>query len=182
MASRYAAPLPLDAAGLLEPSFELPAPSEAYTVFAQLRDARLDAGALERNAKQFFQTELHLTRPKAYGVVPPAVDGAHVVLVRGSQPTATRTLFVRARSPEDLASAEAAERAMGGGGLSLLAKRCPTVVLVPLESEGDEAALLLAAILASVLLGPIVAPGRPEIFGVRTARLKLEALAKAPLA
>jgi hypothetical protein len=50
------------------------------------------------------------------------------------------------------------------------------VWLVETASEPDRAALLLAAILASVVLGPILSPDGRDLFGVRTARAKLEAL------
>jgi hypothetical protein len=56
-----------------------------------------------------------------------------------------------------------------------LAKRCPRVLLIESEGTDDRVALLLAALIASVELGPIVTP-KAEIFGVRTARMKLEAL------
>ena len=42
--------------------------------------------------------------------------------------------------------------------------------------DPDPLALRLAAILASVLLGPILDVRVPELFGVKTARAKLEAL------
>jgi hypothetical protein len=48
------------------------------------------------------------------------------------------------------------------------------VWLVVREADDDRAALTIAAVLASMLLGPILAPDGREIFGVRTARLKLE--------
>ena len=72
------------------------------------------------------------------------------------------------------ALAEAAERAIGTCGLALLAKRCKTIWLIATESDDDRVALLLAAILASAFLGPILSPGGQEIIGVRSARLKLE--------
>lgn len=44
------------------------------------------------------------------------------------------------------------------------------------DRDDDTLALTLAAILASILLGPILDPRRSELFGVKTARRKLEAL------
>jgi hypothetical protein len=52
------------------------------------------------------------------------------------------------------------------------------VWLVVRESPDDRVALTLAAILASALLGPVLAPEGDELFGVRTARLKLEGRAR----
>jgi hypothetical protein len=48
------------------------------------------------------------------------------------------------------------------------------VWLISVEDETDPAALRIAAIVASVVLGPILSPQGTELFGVRTARLKLE--------
>jgi hypothetical protein len=176
-------PLPLDDAGLLpDGSFPLPARAEAYSVFAQQRDARMDAAAWDRHARQFFEAEVKLTRPKAYGATAPMTDGAHVVVAVRGREGGVRSVFLRPRTDADLAFAEEAERAAGGGGMALLAKRCEMVALVAVTSEDDEVALWLAAILASVVLGPILSPSRPEIFGIRTARVKLASLANRPVA
>ena len=48
------------------------------------------------------------------------------------------------------------------------------VWLVTRDKEDDRVSLTIAAILASTLLGPILAPEGDAIFGVRTARMKLE--------
>jgi hypothetical protein len=48
------------------------------------------------------------------------------------------------------------------------------VWLVTRETVDDRIALRLAMILASVHLGPIVDPLGPDIFGVKTARGKLD--------
>ncbi|HZU83705.1 MAG TPA: hypothetical protein VE987_12345, partial [Polyangiaceae bacterium] len=58
--------------------------------------------------------------------------------------------------------------------LARLARRCQTLWLIAREASPDPLALRLAAILASVLLGPIVDAAYEEIFGVKTARSKLE--------
>jgi hypothetical protein len=173
-------PLPLDEDGLLRPegATAFPDRTDAYTVFAQQRDAHIDAAAWARHAKQFFDAELQLTRPKRYGAAPPVTDGAHVVLTPKGRPAGMRSVFVRPRTDADMTFAEEAERAAGGGGMSLLAKRCQAVVLVTRTSNQDEVALRIAAIVASVVLGPILAPDAPELFGVRTARAKLEAFAR----
>ena len=63
---------------------------------------------------------------------------------------------------------------MGTFGLALLARRCKTIWLLVPEVEEDRAALTLAAIFASHMLGPIMSPGGQELYGVRGARLKLE--------
>ena len=168
------APLPLDADGLLPPSlFDSLASGPAYLVFAQLRDARIDVTQWDRHAAQFFASSVQLTRPKRYGAAPPVSDAAHVVVTRRNAAPVLRTVFVRARTDDDL---RAAERAQGGGGLALLAKRCKTVLLVPVVDPVDADTLFLTALLASVLLGPILSPDRTGLFGARTARAELDKL------
>jgi len=166
----------LDARGVLRPgALAAPDPRRAYVIFSQGRDLRLDVEAIKRQAEQFFTTKIGLTVDKHYGGAAPEVDAARVV-VSGGDGTAsgTRLCYGRAAVPSDLIAAEEAERAIGTYGLALLAKRCPTIWTVVPESEVDRAALTIAAILASTLLGPIVSPGGQEILGVRSARLKLE--------
>ena len=166
----------LDERGILRPG-ALTAPDRvrSYAIFAQRPDVWLDIGAIKRQAEQFFGTKIGMTVDKHYGDVAPAVDAARIV-VSGADGTAsgTRLCYGRAVEPSDLAAAEEAERAIGTCGLALLAQRCKTIWTVVPEAEDDRAALTIAAILASALLGPILSPGGQEIIGVRSARLKLE--------
>ncbi len=168
-------PLPLDDDGLLDPSaFDALAPGPSYLVFAQQPDARIDLAAWQRHAAQFFATEVALTRPKRYGAPPPTTDAAHVVLTPRGEAPILRSIFLRPRSDDDL---HAAERAEGGGGLALVAKRCPMVVLVAVEGgagDPDAGSMGVAALLASVLLGPLMPPDRKRIVGPKTARQELE--------
>lgn len=174
----------LDAHGILRPgALEPPARTEAFTIFAQRTDARLDFGSLERQAKQFFKTRVGLVVDKRYVVDagPPERDAARIVIAPDKGSPGTRLAFGRPREHDDLEIAERADARVGSPGMGLLARRCKYVWLVVLESDPDPLALVLAALLASVLLGPILAPSQDEVFGVRTARLKLEqALAPAP--
>lgn len=166
----------LDAHGVLRPG-ALPSPdrSAAYTVFVQRPDARLDVRALQQHATRFFGAKLGLTVDKSYGPRVPDTDVARFVLATDDgTANGTRLAFARPAGEPDHAAAEAAERTQGTSGMSLLAQRCPTVWLVLREADEDRVALTLAAILASSLLGPILSPDATELFGVRTARLKLE--------
>jgi hypothetical protein len=52
------------------------------------------------------------------------------------------------------------------------------VWLVSRKGDRDPLALRLASILASVLLGPILDVQSGELFGVKTARAKLDAMLK----
>jgi hypothetical protein len=165
----------LDEHGLLRPGqFDPPSPEASFVVFAQRPDARLDLDSLRRNASRFFGARLGLTVEKHYGEVAPETDAARVVLASDDGLTSgTRLCFGRRADLADRARIEAAERAAGTTGMALLAQRCATVWLVEGGHE-DRVALLVAAIFASVLLGPIVPPRGDEAFGVRTARLRLE--------
>jgi hypothetical protein len=126
-------------------------------VFAQQDVPRLATSDWANAAKRFFATTIEVTERSADSAVL-SVDG-----------TACRVAG-RSREEQDLRDALAAD---GGGGLYDLAeRRCGVVWLV--ESDDERAALTLAAAMATVCLGPILADG--ALFGVRTAREKLAAL------
>jgi hypothetical protein len=154
----------------------LPSPprARAFAVFAQRSDARVEAEIWTRHAAQFFDARLELAAPKVYRFDPPDTDAALVVLSAPTVPTARRLAFGRPREDDDLRAAEEADVRAGAAGLGKLAQRCRMVWLVEAEGDADRAALLLSAILASVVLGPILSPDGGQLFGVRTARAKLE--------
>ncbi len=154
-----------------------------YLVFSQRPERTLDVPAVDAHAARFFSARVEPGDAPGTLRIPPGPARA----VRG-----------RGVMPADLVLAAEAEARAGGGGLERLARRCPIVwEITRHDGEGDRDdgrdvgttgdatdrkdadALALAAILASVLLGPIVDPGpegarAPEIFGVKTARAKLE--------
>jgi len=134
----------------------------AYLVFAQAADDHVDVPAWDAHASRFFDTRLA------------AATSARLLVTPASGAPGERRVEVRPREAEDLALAEAADAS--GTGLAMLARRCPRVWLVPREADADAIALRLAAILASVLLGPILDARGPELFGVKTARAKLAAM------
>jgi len=131
-------------------------------VFSQRPDARVELDAWRRNAERFFGTTLGLAEPAA-------MDEARLVLEG-----ATRLVRGRTREEADLRDALAAEQRAGFTGMYDLARRCGWVWTIEREGPRDRAALLAAAVMASVLLGPILVDD--ELFGVRTARSKLEQL------
>ena len=141
------------------------------------RDARLEHAAITHQAQQFFGCKLGFTVDKKYDPAsPPRVDAVRVIVASDDgSASGTRLVFGRPVTNDDLALAADAETRSHGSGLSLLAQRCPTMWLVIPESGDDRVALTIAAIFASTMLGPILSPSGFEIFGVRTARLKLEA-------
>lgn len=166
----------LDEGGVLRPGALAPVErARAWAVFAQRPDARLDVAALAHQAERFFATKIGLTVDKRYGDRAPDTDAVRVVVAGGDGTAAgTRLCFGRPALPADVAAAEAAERAQQTSGMALLAARCRTIWVIVPESDEDRTALLIAAIFASTMLGPILSPDGKELFGVRTARLKLE--------
>jgi hypothetical protein len=143
---------------------------------------------LQRHGERFFRVKIGLTVDKRYDLEagrPPAVDAARVV-VASADPSAsgTRLCFGRPATEDDRGAAEAAERLQRGSGMAALARRCGAVWLVATEPKGrhfepeageDRVALTMAAVLASVFLGPILPPRGDGLYGVKTARLKLGA-------
>jgi hypothetical protein len=163
----------LDEQGLLrEGSLGAPPPEAGFTVFAQATDARLPIDAWTDHAERFFGARVGLTVDKRYDGPPPREDAARVVVAPHGATPGTRLCYGRPRSKDDLARAEVADRERTG--LADLARRCGYVWIVVREGEADRLALLLAAIAASVMLGPILSPDASELFGVKTARRKLE--------
>lgn len=130
-----------------------------YLVFSQSKDTARDLPAWDAHAARFFATRLQAG----------AGEGDAILVAHEGRAPEARTVTGRARDPEELALADRAE-ARTGGGLGLLARRCPTVWLVERRADDDLVALRLAAILASVLLGPILDARVPELLGVKTAR------------
>ena len=166
----------LDARGILQHgALAAPPRDRAFAVFSQRPDLRLDVDALARQAERYFATQLGATVDKRYEEVVPEADAARIVVAGGDGTSSgTRLCFGRAAESADFAAAEEAERATGTYGLALLAQRCKTIWIVVPETEEDRAALTIAAVFASSMLGPILSPGGREIYGVRGARLKLE--------
>jgi hypothetical protein len=106
--------------------------------------------------------------------------GVRFVIAPADALPGIRAASRRARDAIDLVEAERAEARVGSSGLALLARRCPVVWTVEREEPEDALALLLAAILASLLLGPIFDRDAQALFGVKTARERLEALRRPP--
>jgi hypothetical protein len=139
-------------------------------VFAQRADLSIDIDAWNAHATRFFATRV------GFAEVPPmgsTMKTRFVVAPDGGTP-GIRGALVRPRDAEDLALAEAADARAGATGLALLARRCPAVWLVERTSPVDRIALRFAAILASLVLGPILDTTDGTLFGVKTARRKFE--------
>ncbi len=168
----------IDANGLLKGDAAESLPLRpSFLVFAQPGNASIDIAAWRAHAKRFFATDIGLSTDKRYPNGAPKVDAANIVL-SGPKGAGSRLCVAAPRSDDDLVLAERADASSptAGGGLADLARRCPTVWRVEAVSDEDALSLTLTAILASVLLGPIVSVDGQALFGVRTAREKLDRL------
>lgn len=162
----------LDDDGLLRQDAALEPAEDTLLVFAQRSDARVELVSWRQHAERFFGTTIGLTVNKRYAMAFPSHDVARIVIAPSNVAGGTRTAWSRPADEGDWSRAEEAERACAMGGMGALARRCKQVWLVEREGDDDKTALSIAAILASVLLGPIVIGD--EIFGVRGARERLE--------
>ena len=143
---------------------------EVYLVFSQRNDTDPDAATWDAQARRFFGANLTVRVGESEGV---SEGGARIAVTPEGAAQGERNVRARRATDADYALASDAEVRMSGGGLGLLARRCPIVWEVEREADVDPDALRVAAVLASVLLGPIVDARGPEIFGVKTARQKL---------
>jgi hypothetical protein len=152
------------------PTIDGPLRETSYLVFSQGPAAAPDVTAWDAHATRFFDARLGLAEvPRTTG---PAI-GLRVVVAPRAGGSGIRRVVGRPRDADDRAMAEAAEAKSGGGGLATLARRCPHVWLVCRESEPDMVALLLATVLASASLGPVLDVRTLDLFGVKSARAKL---------
>jgi hypothetical protein len=158
-----------------------------YVVFSQSEVARVDPAAVCQQAVRYFEARIEF-EPAPPGeseekAVPSTRVGAFVLLrlqsVRhGYQ--ATCRVGARSTQPTDLEAAVRAEEKSRAYGMSALASRCPTLLVVEPEPGAEEAGVLnLCAILASLSLGPILPKDRSALFGVRGAMERVERLVQA---
>ncbi|AUX45651.1 hypothetical protein SOCE26_071460 [Sorangium cellulosum] len=166
------------AVGRIEP---LPA-SDGWSLLSPEPEARIDEHRWAHQARVFFGAELTLVQKKVYpSGSTPMVDAVEVDVARaGGAPSRVLVLTVPLdRAPAVRAAAAAGVRAIGGAGFDALlarARRAWQVREPPLAGDDARAPLALAAVLAAVLLAPVVPPGEATIFGVKGARERLERL------
>jgi hypothetical protein len=144
-----------------------------YLVFSQQSLSSLDTTQLVRHARRFFGAEFELRERREEGGVSEVV-----MTVTAPNGTPGSEVHARVRTCEggDYVAAERAERAGRAGGMAALARRCPFVWEVDVGAGAQAEALRLCAILASVLLGPIMPPEGDTLFGVKGARERAERL------
>ena len=132
-----------------------------WRVFAQDDSPRLRVREWQHNAKQFFDATIELASSQS----------TTAKLSIGAQ---TREIRGRIREENDLRDAIEVESARENGMYDLAERRCGSIWIVEREGPEDRTALVIAAVIASVCLGPILGDG--ALFGVRTAREKLDQL------
>jgi len=155
-------------------------PSEVWTLLSPEADGRVDGVRLTHQALTFFRARLAVVQTKRYpaGTLPIA-DRVEIDLGEKGSTTMTRVMVVTLpidRAPEALAAGYAGAKAIGGAGFDAILPRTRRVWQVRewLDAPGDaRAPLAVAAVLASLLLAPIVPPEGGAIFGVKGARERL---------
>ncbi len=154
-----------------------PLPVDAcYSLLAPNTSTVLHAEALRHRAERFFRLELELLTSKRYpGGGHPRSDAAVFRVHRGEE---ARDLEVVTFPLEhgELARAAHVAGAHVGAGFDVLIARAVRAWQVALPPHGEAFALALATVLASSLLAPILPPDASVVFGVKTARARLEAL------
>lgn len=146
--------------------------TEAYSVLSPEEIARVDAARWAQQARTFLDAVVTVVGDPMsdtfeLAVGSPASEATCVGL---------RTLPI-GDCPEIVEAAHRGVAAIGGAGMDVLVARARRVWQVSVAVEGDtRAPLVAAALLASVLLGPIVPPDEVTIYGVRGARMRLEKL------
>jgi len=155
----------------------------AYTLFSPDPTARIDIALLANKARTFFATALEINPVKAYpdGQTPES-DVVHVDIhpLGKRDALSTRVLVITwplERDPQFREVGEAGARAIGGAGMDVLVARAKRIWQVSkdvMHGNDRHAPLRVAAILASVLLAPIVPPEGNTMYGVKGARERLE--------
>ena len=161
----------LDADGVLLPgALAAPAREACFTVFAQQKAARIDLDAWENHAARFFPTRLGLTADKRYeGASGPREDCARVVLFPAGGSPGRASLRKAADRPRPRRRRAGRSRRLRDGAAR--ARDADTSGSWSAKARDPTAlALRLAAIIASVVLGPILTPDGSAIFGVKTAK------------
>ncbi len=144
-----------------------------YLVFSQQSLTSLTAASFVPNARRFFGASFEIRERRD------EAGRAEVVLVvSGANGTPGVPVHARVRPAGggDYEAAERAEVAGKAGGMARLARRCPFVWELERGAGGEAETLRLCAILASVLLGPVMPPEGDTLFGVKGARERAERL------
>lgn len=147
-----------------------------YAVFSQEQAAAPPFEKLAANASRFFSATLELRQ------VNEASISVRLVVAR-PQLAGDFRIVSRVTTEDDRERARTAESRGRAGGMALLAEKCRHLWTLEAtdNATANEAALLtLAAICASVALGPVLPPDGATLYGVRGAiERRDQALARA---
>lgn len=162
-----------------------PLAEPAWSILSPEADARVDAARWAHQARTFFKLELEVLTPKHYpsGALPLA-DVLEIAIGRGDLGGETARVQVVTvpidRAPEARRRGLDAAAAIGGAGMDALVLRAKRLWQIADDAAHPHAPLAIAAVLASLLLGPIVPPSADAIFGVKGARERLDRLGFRP--
>jgi len=143
-------------------------------IFAQRESLALDLVEIMRTTRLHFEATLEVQSANtdlrsAIVELSSAKHGYH----------GTFSLSTREATEQDWSDARDAEERGRAAGMATLAARCKTIWLVRAAGTNDErASLNLSAILAAVVLGPVLPDDGATLFGVRGAMERLEKLLK----
>ena len=148
----------------------------ATRVFSQQPDLVLALPKLLAHARRFFAAELDVLSASSPERVEPAVAVVTLRFESARYPAhGTFRIESRPATADDRFAAEAAEARGRAGGMALLAARCPALWTLTAEAETQgPAELQLAALLASVALGPVMPADESTLYGVRGAMERAE--------
>ncbi len=154
--------------------------ARSWTLMSPEDSSRMIEARWAHQARRFFSAALTLRPTKHYpGNGWPLADRAIVQLTAagGERSEVTLLTLPLARAPLTMVAAKRAVAAIGGAGFDALLPRTQRVWQVAAEPcSGDpRGPLLLGAILASLLLAPLLPPTADAIFGVKGARERLHA-------
>lgn len=154
--------------------------ADAWSLFAPEPVARVELGRWRAQAEAHLDARVALVQTLAdpRGVLPEtAAFELDVAPASGGAATRVAVLTVPlAEAPALRAVAARAVDAIGGAGFDALLARAARLWQVrarPVGGGDPRAPLVVAALLASVLLAPVVPPGELTTFGVRGARLRM---------
>jgi hypothetical protein len=151
--------------------------SDGYSLFSPEVSSRVDGGLWMAQATRFFDASVEVTPQKRYPENGQPIRDALQVTVSfaGASAVVSVQTLPLDDAPLLVAAAERAVARMGGAGFDVLLGRARRLWQVRLEGE-PRAASLVTAILASVLLAPVLPPDQNSMFGVKGARQRFEAL------
>ncbi len=196
-ATDAASPVKADENGWAEGKIEPLAIERVWSLFSPEADCRIDLERWAHHAQRFFALRIGIAPEKAYpSGGSPVVDAFDFEVLgasrrdadpRGGSPDLgvggvdrrrVRVITVPLdRAPRARAAALAIARGPTGGGFEALILRAKRLwqIGVPADAKaGARPAIAAATVLASVLLAPILPPGEAVLFGVKTARERLE--------